>query len=109
MITVTEPFKKFRSRLELTDSEQDDAARRHNEIRDYLRTKFDICDDFLTGSYKQWTKTKPLKDVDNFCVFGDKERHRRNKRLVASETSPCESQNRSFRWHLLCTAGSWIR
>ncbi len=79
MITVAEAFKKFRSRLELTDSEQDDASRRHNEIRDYLRTKFDICDDFLTGSYKRWTKTKPLKDVDIFCVFGEKERHRRNK------------------------------
>jgi hypothetical protein len=79
MITVAEAFKKFRSRLELTDSEQDDASRRHNEIRDYLRTKFNIYDDFLTGSYKRWTKTKPLKDVDIFCVLGDKERHRRKE------------------------------
>lgn len=79
MITVDEAFKKFRTRLELTDREQDDASRRHNEIRDYLRTKFDIEDDFLTGSYKRWTKTKPLKDVDIFCVLGKKERHRRDK------------------------------
>src|SRR5438874_6469187 len=79
VITVDEAFKKFRSRLELTDREQEDAARRHNEIRDYLKTKFDIADDFLTGSYKRWTKTKPLKDVDIFCVLGDKERHRRDK------------------------------
>lgn len=79
MITVTEAFKKFRSRLELTDREQDDASRRHNEIRDYLKTKFDIERDFLTGSYKRWTKTKPLKDVDIFCVLGKKERHRRDK------------------------------
>jgi hypothetical protein len=79
VITVGEAFKKFRSRLELTDQEQEDASRRHNEIRDYLKTKFDIERDFLTGSYKRWTKTKPLKDVDIFCVLGEKERHRRNK------------------------------
>jgi len=79
MITVAEAFKKFRSRLELTDGEQDDASRRHNEIRDYLRTKSSLDDDFLTGSYKRWTKTKPLKDVDIFCVLGEKERHRRDK------------------------------
>lgn len=79
MISVDDAFKKFRSRLELTDREQDDASRRHNEIRDYMKTKFDIEDDFLTGSYKRWTKTKPLKDVDIFCVLGKKERHRRDK------------------------------
>ena len=79
MITVQEAFKKFRSRLELTDKESEDASRRHNEIRDYLRTKFDIERDFLTGSYKRWTKTKPLKDVDIFCVLGDKEKHRHTK------------------------------
>ena len=79
MITVTEAFKKLRKRLELSVQEQDDAVRRHNEIRDYLRTKFNVCRDFLTGSYKRWTKTKPLKDVDIFCVLGDKERHRRDK------------------------------
>jgi|SRR5271157_1132721 len=79
MITVAEAFNKFLSRLELTDREQDDASRRHNELRAYLKTKFDIERDFLTGSYKRWTKTKPLKDVDIFCVLGEKERHRRDK------------------------------
>lgn len=79
MITVPEAFAKFRSRLELSEKEQSDASRRHNEIRDYLQTKFDIERDFLTGSYKRWTKTKPLKDVDIFCVLGKKERHRRDE------------------------------
>src|SRR5262245_8411734 len=79
MMTVADAFKKFRTRLELTDGEQDDASRRHNEIRDYLNTRFDIERDVLTGSYKRWTKTKPLKDVDIFCILGKKERHRRDK------------------------------
>jgi hypothetical protein len=79
VITVPEAFAKFRSRLELSDKEQADAKRRHNEIRDYLRTKFDIERDFLTGSYKRYTKTKPLKDVDIFCVLGEKEAHRREE------------------------------
>ncbi len=99
MITVAEAFKKFRSRLELTDREQDDASRRHNEIRDYLKTKFDIERDFLTGSYKRWTKTKPLKDVDIFCVLGEKERHRRDKPpadlLKAFEDALVEKYGRS--------------
>jgi hypothetical protein len=79
MIRVADAFKKFRSRLELSDKEQNDASRRHNEIRDYLKQKFDIERDFLTGSYKRWTKTKPLKDVDIFYVLGEKEKHRRSK------------------------------
>lgn len=99
MITVAEAFKKFRSRLELTDREQDDASRRHTEIRDYLKGKFDIERDFLTGSYKRWTKTKPLKDVDIFCVLGEKERHRRDKPpadlLKAFEDALVEKYGRS--------------
>jgi len=99
MISVDDAFKKFRSRLELTDREQDDASRRHNEIRDYLKTKFDIERDFLTGSYKRWTKTKPLKDVDIFCVLGQKERHRRDKPpadlLKAFEDALAEKYGRS--------------
>jgi len=71
MLTVTEAFRKFRSRLELTQKEQDDASRRQQEIRDVMDKSFKIADDFLTGSYKRWTKTKPLKDVDIFCVFHD--------------------------------------
>lgn len=74
MLTVTEAFKKFRSRLELTQREQGDASRRQQEIREVMNRSFKIADDFLTGSYKRWTKTKPLKDVDIFCVFHDSER-----------------------------------
>ncbi len=71
MISVKDAFKKFASRLELTKKEQDDASKRQNEIREHLQKSFDIKHDFLTGSYKRYTKTKPLKDVDIFCVLGD--------------------------------------
>lgn len=74
MLTVTAAFQKFRSRLELTDKEQADASRRQIEIRKVMSSVFKVEDDFLTGSYKRWTKTKPLKDVDIFCVLHDDER-----------------------------------
>lgn len=74
MISVTEAFQKFRSRLELTQKEQDDASRRQKEIREVMAENFKREDDFLTGSYRRHTKTKPLKDVDIFYVFHDDER-----------------------------------
>ncbi len=74
MLTPNEAFRKFRSNLELTQKEQDDASRRQKEIRALMDESFKIGDDFLTGSYRRWTKTKPLKDVDIFCVFHDDER-----------------------------------
>ncbi len=77
-LTVDEAFRKFKSRLELNDKEQANASKRHTEIRDFLRTRFTIDRDFLTGSYKRWTKTKPLKDIDIFFVLGAKEKHYRN-------------------------------
>jgi len=79
MLTIDEAFAKFKSRLELTDKEQKDASRRQKEIRTHMDSKFDIDTDFLTGSYRRWTKTKPLKDVDIFEVLGEKERHYRSK------------------------------
>ncbi|MEK6281730.1 MAG: CBASS oligonucleotide cyclase [Acidobacteriota bacterium] len=79
MLTVQDAFKKFRTKLELTDKEQDDASRRQKEIRGVIQAGFAVDHDFLTGSYRRWTKTKPLKDVDIFCVLGAAERHYRDK------------------------------
>jgi hypothetical protein len=76
MLTPNEAFRKFRSNLELTQKEQDSASSRQKEIRALMDQSFKIADDFLTGSYRRWTKTKPLKDVDIFCVFHDDERPR---------------------------------
>lgn len=79
MITLDEAFRKFKSRLELTQGEQDNASARHKEVREYLATKFAIDRDFLTGSYKRHTKTKPLKDIDIFFVLAKSERSYRDK------------------------------
>lgn len=74
MLTTEEAFRKFKSRLELNDREQENASKRQNEVRDYLDTKFSIASSFLTGSYKRHTKTKPLKDIDIFFVLKESER-----------------------------------
>jgi len=79
MLTIDEAFRKFKSRLELNEKEQKNAASRHKEIREHLRDRFELDDDFLTGSYRRHTKTKPLKDVDIFCVLGSKEKGYRDK------------------------------
>lgn len=79
MLTVQDAFIKFRRKLRPTTKEDDDASRRQKEIRAAMQGDFDVDHDFLTGSYRRWTKTKPLKDVDIFCVLGRKERHYRDK------------------------------
>lgn len=79
MLTIHDAFRKFKSRLELNDKEQENATKRHNEVRDYLSTKFKIERSFLTGSYARHTKTKPLKDIDIFFVLKNEEKHYRNK------------------------------
>jgi len=79
MLSTTEAFEKFRKRLELSETERKDASRRHNDVRDCIRGGFDVKTDFLSGSYKRHTKTKPLKDVDILVVLSDKEKGRRQK------------------------------
>jgi hypothetical protein len=73
MLTVPEAFDKFKSRLEILASEQADASRRQQAIRDQVRAGLAVDRDFLTGSYARHTKTKPLKDVDIFVVLRDSE------------------------------------
>ena len=77
MLSIDDAFRKFKHRLELNDREQKNASDRHTEVRDYIRTKFAIDRDFLTGSYARYTKTKPLKDIDIFFVMKASEQHYR--------------------------------
>jgi len=71
MMTVTEAFAKFKGKISTpTDKESKDASRRQKEIRGVMDRSFHVKRDFLSGSYARWTKTKPLKDVDIFCVLG---------------------------------------
>src|SRR5215469_9899123 len=77
MLSTKDAFEKFRQRLELSDTEQKDAARRQKDLRECVRGGFDVKNDFLSGSYRRHTKPKPLKDVDVLFVLGDGENWRR--------------------------------
>ena len=79
MISVKEAFATYKSRLEISPTEQADASRRQKDVRGVVQESFDVDHDFLTGSYGRHTKTKPLKDVDIFVVMGEKEKQRRDK------------------------------
>lgn len=80
MISVNDAFDTFRQRLELTQTESDDAKRRHKQVRECIGNTFQVARDFLTGSYARHTKTKPLKDIDIFFSLGAKEKHWRDKK-----------------------------
>ncbi len=73
MLTVPEAFEKFRSRLKISASEQQDASKHQQKIREQVRAGLAVETDFLTGSYGRNTKTRPLKDVDIFVVLKDSE------------------------------------
>jgi len=75
-MTVAEAFNTFKSNLEITQSESQDASRKQKEVRALLNDTFAIDQDFLTGSYARHTKTRPLKDVDIFLVLNASESHR---------------------------------
>jgi len=79
MITIYDAFEKFRSRLELTDRELKDVSEKHIEMREFLNGKFLLENDLLTGSYARDTKTKPLKDIDIFCIFKSHSRQYRQE------------------------------
>ena len=91
MITVPEAFAKYKSRLEITQTEQDDASRRQKDVRATVQQSFDVDHDFLTGSYGRHTKTKPLKDVDIFVALGEDEQQRRKEaaRLILDDLETC--------------------
>lgn len=81
MITPNDAFRKFRRKLETTDTEDKSASTRQQRIRNQLDDALDIDRHFLTGAYRRHTKTKPLRDVDIMVVLTDTsylDRHPRN-------------------------------
>ncbi len=71
MLSISEAFRRFKNRLEITRTEQQDAGSRQKRIRRIVDENFNVKRDFLTGSYRRHTKTKPLKDVDIFVILDD--------------------------------------
>jgi hypothetical protein len=69
MSVIGDAFTRLKANLEITTTEEHTASSRHQRIRDHVRTRWTLIDDFLTGSYRRETKTKPLKDVDMFVVI----------------------------------------
>lgn len=76
-MTTEEFFKDLASKLELTKSESDKISQKHNELREKLREKLSVEDDFLTGSYARNTMIRPKDDkkfdVDFFLAFSQKD------------------------------------
>lgn len=72
-MTTEEFFKALASKIELTQSEADKIAQKHIWLREKLREKLSVEDDFLTGSYARNTMIRPKDDekfdVDFFLAF----------------------------------------
>jgi predicted nucleotidyltransferase len=66
---VDDAFANLSQTLEISGTEQTLAAKRQEQIREYVSEAWTLEDHFLTGSYRRETKTKPLSDVDIFVVI----------------------------------------
>lgn len=69
MITIAEAFETFKTRLEPGEREEKDAISRRERVKAVLDEAFHLDRVIITGSYKRWTKIKPLNDVDLFCIL----------------------------------------
>ncbi len=85
MTYVDDAFAGLRSNLEITETEEELASTRQRLIREHLDKHWEIAEDFLTGSYRRRTKTKPLKDVDIFVVLDPKGKQARYAEKPPSE------------------------
>src|SRR3989338_2663978 len=72
-MTTEEYFKNLASKLEITEKERERISKKHNLLREKLREKLPVEDDFLTGSYSRDTMIRPGDDdkfdVDFFLAF----------------------------------------
>ena len=74
-MTPEEYLSGFASKLNLTDAEIEQISQTHNKLREKLREKLPVVDDFLTGSYPRNTIIRPKMDdkldVDFFLAFSN--------------------------------------
>lgn len=84
-MTPEEYLSGFASKLNLTYAEREQISQKHNTLRENLREKLSVEDDFLTGSYPRHTiirsEGNEKFDVDFFLAFsnddfGDYELHK---------------------------------
>ena len=90
LMTVPEAFAKFKSNLEPSARERDDASRRQRTIRSQVEAGLGVDDSFLTGSYARHTAVRPLKDVDIMVVLDDTERSYLDRHPKAVLDKVCE-------------------
>lgn len=74
-MTPEEYLSRRASNLNLTEGERSRIARMHSSLREELRERLPLEDDFLTGSYPRNTIIRPGEDqkldVDFFLAFGN--------------------------------------
>jgi hypothetical protein len=70
-MTVNEAFENFKSKLELPDRRQAEAAAAQQAVREKISAHLYIRHSFLSGSYSRHTKIHPLNDIDVFLIRND--------------------------------------
>jgi predicted nucleotidyltransferase len=68
-LTVSQAFTEFQSKCEPRPISEDDVATKHTYLRQTLKNKVSITDDFLIGSYVKNTQIIPRSDIDIFIVL----------------------------------------
>lgn len=91
MRTVAQALHDFISGLELTEHEQQRAIKQKEEVREHLRSRLVLSQDFISGSYGRNTAIRPLNDIDLFIVLEPKA----NAELFARGPTACLKAVRS--------------
>lgn len=71
MSTVKKAFDEFVQSLEISVTVQNQAAEMQKALREKLKNKWKVKDDYLSGSYRRHTKIDPLRDIDLVIELDD--------------------------------------
>lgn len=69
--SIPDSVQEFMKKYEPTILQKEKISKHHTYIREVIKKKFIVVDDFLTGSYVKQTQIKPPTDVDLFIVISD--------------------------------------